>query len=102
MAEKTKQNKFLMFKGKPLVRCGDTLYYGDMRDPFVIMMQITSKKEFEGYDLASKISICLLSTDPNASAKERVVKTSEKKGFYAAMDIAEIWLERALRDTKEA
>ena len=28
--------------------------------------------------------------------KERIIKTSEKKGLYAAMDIAEIWLQRAL------
>ncbi len=94
MAEK---NDFLMYKGKPLVRNGDTIYYGNMSDDFVIMMRIASKKEFQGYDLASKVTVQLLSTDPDASAKERIVKTSEKKGLFAAMDIAEVWLERALR-----
>lgn len=96
MAEK--KNDFLMYKGKPLVRNGDTIYYGNMADPFVIMMRIGTKKEFQGYDLAAKVTVQLLSTDPDASAKERIVKTSEKKGLFAAMDIAEIWLERALRD----
>ena len=96
MAEKEK-NEFLMYKGKPLVRNGDTIYYGNMSDDFVIMMRIASKKEFEGYDLASKVTVQLLSTDPDASAKERIVKTSEKKGLCAAMDIAEVWLDRALR-----
>ena len=96
MAEKEK-NEFLMYKGKPLVRNGDTIYYGNMFDDFVIMMRIASKKEFEGYDLASKVTVQLLSTDPDASAKERIVKTSEKKGLFAAMDIAEVWLDRALR-----
>ncbi|MGN0571160.1 MAG: hypothetical protein ACI4K9_03140 [Candidatus Fimenecus sp.] len=96
MAEKEK-NDFLMYKGKPLVRNGDTIYYGNMSDDYVIMMRIASKKEFEGYDLASKVTVQLLSTDPDASAKERIVKTSEKKGLFAAMDIAEIWLDRALR-----
>ncbi len=96
MAEKEK-NDFLMYKGRPLVRNGDTIYYGNMSDDFVIMMRIASKKEFQGYDLAAKVTVQLLSTDPNASAKERVVKTSEKKGLFAAMDIAEIWLGRALR-----
>ena len=91
------ENKFLMYKGKPLVRNGDTIYYGNMSDDFVIMMRIASKKEFQGYDLASKVTVQLLSTDPDASAKERIVKTSEKKGLFAAMDIAEVWLERALR-----
>ena len=96
MAEKEK-NEFLMYKGKPLVRNGDTIYYGNMSDDFVIMMRIASKNEFEGYDLASKVTVQLLSTDPDASAKERIVKTSEKKGLFAAMDIAEVWLDRALR-----
>ncbi len=96
MAEKAK-NEFLTYKGKPLVRNGDTIYYGNMSDDYVIMMRIMAKKEFEGLDLASKVTVQLLSTDPDAGAKERVIKTSEKKGLYAAMDIAEIWLERALR-----
>ena len=96
MAEKEKQD-FLTYKGKPLVRNGDTSYYGTMSDDYVIMMHIASRKDFGGYDLASKVTVQLLSTDPDASAKERVIKTSEKKGLFAAMDIAEIWLERALR-----
>ena len=95
-AKPAKQD-FLTYKGKPLVRNGDTIYYGNMSDDYVIMLRITSKKDFEGYDLASKVTVQLLSTDPDASAKERVIKTSEKKGLFAAMDIAEIWLERALR-----
>ncbi len=93
----SKKQPFLTYKGKPLVRNGDTIYYGNMSDEYVIMLRITSKKPFEGYDLASKVVVQLLRTDPDASAKERVVKTSEKKGLFAAMDIAEIWLDRALR-----
>ena len=88
MAEK---KEFLTYKGKPLVRQGNTIYYGDMADDYVIMMQILAKKEVGDKDkaeVASKVSVQLLSTDPNASMKE--------KGLYAAMDIAEIWLQRAL------
>lgn len=94
MAEK--KNEFLTYKGKPLVRNGDTIYYGNMSDEYVIMMRITSSKEFGEIDLASKILVQLLSTDPDASPKERIIKSSEKKGLYAAMDIADIWLSRAL------
>ncbi len=94
MAEK--KNDFLTYKGKPLVRSGNVLYYGNPSDDFVIMMQIMTSKEFGDTDVASKVSVQLLSTDPEASIKERVIKSSEKKGLYAAMDIAEIWLNRAL------
>ena len=38
------ETKFFQYKGKPLVRCGDTLYYGDMKDKYVIKMMIKSKQ----------------------------------------------------------
>lgn len=96
MAEK---KEFLTYKGKPLVRQGDTIYYGDMADDYVIMMRVSGTKEVgdkEKAEVASKVTVQLVSTDPNASARERILKTSEKKGLYAAMDIAEVWLARAL------
>ena len=99
MAEK--KNDFFTYKGKPLVRNGNTIYYGDMNDDFVIMMRILSSKEFGDTDLASKVSVQLVNTDPNVSIKEKIVKTSEKKGLYAAMDIADIWLTRALNPKDE-
>ena len=99
MAEK--KNDFLTYKGKPLVRNGNTIYYGDMNDDFVIMMRILSSKQFGDTDLASKVSVQLVNTDPNVSIKEKIVKTSEKKGLYAAMDIADIWLTRALNPKDE-
>ena len=42
MNEKT---KFPMYKGKPLVRCGDTIYYGSMKDKYVVKLEIKSKKK---------------------------------------------------------
>ena len=97
MAEKKKD--FLTYKGRPLVRNGNTIYYGNMTDDYVIMMQINSSKEFGDLDLASKVSIQLIDTD--VSIKEKIVKSSEKKGLYAAMDIADIWLTRALNPKDE-
>ena len=79
-----------------MVRNGNTIYYGDPSENYVIMMQITATKPVGDVEVASKVSVQLLNTDPDVSARERIVKTSEKKGLYAAMDIAEIWLSRAL------
>ena len=92
----SKNDKFLTYKGKPLVRNGNTIYYGDPSENYVIMMQIIATKPVGDVEVASKVSVQLLNTDPDVSARERIVKTSEKKGLYAAMDIAEIWLSRAL------
>ncbi len=96
---KTTENNnspFPMYKEKPLVRSGDEIYYGSMKDPYVIHMIVKSKKEVAGKEIADKITIQLMSTDENLSPRKRIIKTSEKNGFYLAMDIAEAWLERSL------
>ena len=57
--------KFFQYKGKPLVRCGDTIYYGDMNDSFVIKMVIKSKQPANDLEVADKVTVQLISTDPN-------------------------------------
>ena len=91
------EKEFSTYKGKPLVRCGDELYYGSMADRFVIRMQIKSKKKVGDIEIADKVVIQLLCTDPNLSPRKQLVKSSEKNGLYVALDIAEVWLERALK-----
>ena len=93
MAEK----EFSTYKGKPLVRCGDELYYGSMAERFVIRMQIKTKKTVGDTEIADKVAIQLLCTDPDLSPRKQLVKSSEKQGLYVALDIADVWLERALK-----
>lgn len=95
MAEST---PFLMYKGRPLVRSGNTLYYGSMAEKYVIVMQILSTKEENGMQMAEKVQIQLMLTDPEVRMKDRIIKKSEKIGLYNAMDIGSIWLERALNE----
>ncbi|MBQ2812902.1 MAG: hypothetical protein IJE14_05490 [Clostridia bacterium] len=96
MAEK-KKAKFLSYKGKPLVRCGNTIYYGNMNDSHVVLIQILSSKKVNDLDVADRVTVQLLSTDPDARPKDRIIKKSEKKGIYQAMDIGSIWLDLALK-----
>ena len=95
------KNTFPMYKDKPLVRSGDTIYYGSMKDPYVIKMMIKSHKKVGNEEVADKIAIQLLSTDMSLSPRKQVVKTSEKNGLFLAMDIAEAWLERSLSQAEK-
>lgn len=97
MAEK-KKAKFLSYKGKPLVRCGNTIYYGNMNDKCVVLLQILSSKKVNDLDVADRVTVQLLSTDPDLRPKDRILKKSEKKGLYQAMDIGSIWLDLALKE----
>ena len=89
---------FLMYKGRPLVRSGNVLYYGSMAEKYVIVMQVLSTKDENNMTMAEKIQIQLMLTDPEIRMKDRIVKKSEKIGLYNAMDIGSIWLERALNE----
>ena len=86
----------LQYKGRPLMRKDNLVYYGSMADEYIVMLQILESKKLEDLDLATKVSVQLQRTDPNAKARDRVVKKSEKDGFYTALDVGCVWLERAL------
>lgn len=99
MSTEVKQNEdFFTYKNKPLVRCGDVIYYGSMAEKYVIKMEIKSKKPVLDLEVADKVLVQLMSTDPNIRTKKQIIKTSEKPGLYLAIDIADAWLERALAD----
>lgn len=86
----------LMYKGRPLRRKDNILYYGSMSDSHIIMLQILETKPAGDMEVATKVSIQLQLTDPDLKGRDRVVKRSEKNSLYSAIDISTIWLERAL------
>ncbi|MEG0768312.1 MAG: hypothetical protein RSG59_00200 [Ruthenibacterium sp.] len=88
----------LMYKGRPLVRSKNDIYYGNLGDPYVIFMQVLTTKTESGVQQADRIHVTLLSTDTTKSPIERMVKQSDKNGLWNALDIGVIWLERALMD----
>ncbi len=92
------EHGFLTYKNKPLVRKGNTIYYGDMSDKYVVMMQVNSVKKEGELEMSGKITIQLISTDESLPITQRIVRRSEKEGLYNAIDIASIWLERALAE----
>ena len=86
----------LMYKGRPLMRKDNLIYYGSMADSHIVMLQIMESKKVGDEDVATKVSIQLQLTDPTAKSRDRIVKKSEKDGLYTALDLGSIWLERAL------
>ena len=86
----------LTYKGHPLRRKDNLIYYGSMADKYIIAIQILSSQKEGDLDVANKISVQLQLTDPDLKSRDRVVKKSEKANLYDAMDVGAIWLERAL------
>ena len=93
MAEET---AVLKYKGRPLMRLDNLIYYGSMADSHIVMLQILETKKVNDQDVASRVSVQLQLTDPSVRSRDRVVKKSEKDGLYTALDLGCVWLERAL------
>lgn len=92
------ENIPLSYKGHPLRRKGNLIYYGTMAEKYIIMLQVLSTKQQGDLPVADKVSVQLQLTDPDLKSRDRVVKKSEKDSLYAAIDVAAIWLERALKE----
>ena len=85
--------KYLEYKGKPLVREGDTICYGDMSEKCILILEIISYKEQDGKRLPDKIMIQVIdSKDPN-----KIIRQGSYTGLHDAFSMGEIWLEQALQ-----
>ena len=92
------ETNFLSYKGKPLVRKGNEIYYGDMSEKYVVRFEILSAKRDGKLEIADKVSVQLLDSNTDKSMKERVKKESTKDNLFTALDLGLTWLERALKE----
>ena len=95
------EKTILSYKGRPLMRKDNLVYYGSMADSHIVMLQILETKKVGDADVASKVSVELQLTDPGVRAHDRILKKSEKDGFFTALDLGSVWLARALKDAKK-
>lgn len=87
----------LMYKGKPLIKQDNVIYYGNMDEKYVAMIQIVETADKDGIKLPSKLLVQLALTDPEIKMRDKIVRKAEKNSLYDAIEIATVWLERALK-----
>ena len=92
----SEEKSVLTYKGRPLMRKDNLIYYGSMADSHIVMLQVLESKKVNDIDVATRVSVQLQLTDPTARSRDRIVKKSEKAGLYTALDVGCVWLERAL------
>ena len=91
----TLNGKYLMYKGKPLVRENNRICYGDMSDKYYLSMLILTNKTVGAVEVPDNILVQVLTTGENP----KIMKQGNKIGLYDAFDIGTVWLERALQDS---
>ena len=93
----TKKPEGLVYKGHPLRRVDNFIYYGSMADKYIVLLQILDTAKEQDMDVAKKVSVQLQLTAPDLKSRDRVVKKSEKDSLYAAMDVGCIWRDHSER-----
>ena len=91
----------LTYEGRPLLRCGNDIYYGSMAEPYIVYLQILNTKKENGADVADKVHIILLSTDDTKPLPERIVRQANKVGLYNALSFGDIMLRGQLKEAKK-
>lgn len=90
--------EFLTYKEKPLVRCGNEIYYGNTADDYIVKFTVLSTEKTDGEELPKTVNVQLLKSDTGLSEKERIVKETVKDSLFDALDFGFVWLERALKE----
>lgn len=95
MAEEIKlvDGKYLEYKGRPLVREGDTICYGDMNEKCVLILEILSYKKEDGKDLPDNVFIQVVDTKNQSN----ILRQGSEKGLFEAFELGLIWLEHELK-----
>jgi len=95
MADKNEQ-KILTYKGKPLMRKGNQIYYGNVEDEYRVFLEIDEDTELLGLNIATHVNVQLQTNA--APGKEKVIKKAERDGLYAALDLGQYWLTEILSE----
>lgn len=95
--KQNKENQLLMYKGKPLVRKDNVIYYGNPDAEYIAVLTENKHEEVNGLKVATSVSVCLTTNATRGQGKEKVIKKPvERDGLYLALDIGEYWLSDAL------
>jgi len=88
----------LQYKGQPMARCGNKIYYGDPSQRAILVLTILETKTQKDEEVPSRVLVQIQSTDPALElSPAKILKESEKSTLVDALEIGTIWLQRELK-----
>ena len=95
------EREVLLYREKPLLRDGNTLYYGDFKENFIVRFTILESEKVNDLDMAKKVIIELLEKHGDDISTAKLTKKAERTSMWAALDIGIYWLEDILEMERE-
>lgn len=91
-----KKKKVLTYNGKPIIRCGNRVYYGNLEDKLILVLDITKTKNVNGLEVADEVLVQVMD-NTGELGKGQVFRKATRENLYKALDIGEWWLKDALK-----
>ena len=91
-----KKKKVLTYKGKPLLKCGNRIYYGNLEDKCILALDILESKDNKDIKSSTKIKVQVMD-NTGEFGKGMVDRKGERENLYKALDIGEWWLQDAIQ-----
>ena len=92
----TKKKKVLTYNGKPIIRCGNRIYYGDLNDKLILVLDITKTRNVNGLETATEVLVQVMD-NTGEFGKGQVFRKATRDNLYKALDIGEWWLKDAIK-----
>ena len=86
--------EYMTYKSRPVVRSGNTIYYGSMANEYVVMMNVMKSETAHDVPTATAIKCYLMKTDKSLNPMQAITQTSERSSLYDALELAAAWLNR--------
>ena len=89
------ESNFIYYRGFPMVRSGNEIYYGSMGDKFVTRLTIRESETFKDAEIPTKVMVQLVPTGTEPVDLTKIRK-GEMNSLYEALDTAYVWLSKEL------
>ncbi|MCH5213033.1 MAG: hypothetical protein J1G06_08455 [Oscillospiraceae bacterium] len=91
-----KKKKVLTYNGKPIMRCGNRIYYGNLADKLILVLDILESKKVNDLEVSQKILVQVMD-NTGELGKGQIFRKATRDNLYKALDIGEWWLKDALK-----
>ncbi len=95
MAERAKKKKQLTYKGKPIYRKGNRIYYGNLEDDLILVIDIVESKKSKDITVTKK-AVFYIQDNTGELGEGAVYRKGERDSLYKAFDMGSWWLQDAL------
>lgn len=87
------RKKTLTYNGKAVMRCGNRIFYGNLEDRFIVVLDILETNEVNNLSVASKVVVQLMD-NTGELGKGEVFRKVTRGDLYKALEVSDKWINK--------